>query len=36
MTFGGLAPVFAIKPVVNWSRFSSFWGTFPCKQPSGI
>src|ERR1019366_9549893 len=32
MTFAGLAPVFAIRPAGNWSRFSSFWGTFLCRR----
>ena len=31
----GLAPVFAIKPAVNWSKFSSYWGTSLFKQRSG-
>ena len=32
---GGLALVFAIRLVVNWSKFSSFWGTSLCRRRSG-
>jgi hypothetical protein len=26
----------AIKPVANWSRFSSYWRTSRCKQRRGL
>ena len=32
---GELARAFAIKPVVSWSRFSSFSGMSLCKRRSG-
>ena len=35
-TFVELAPVFAIRPAVNWSRFSSCWDMSLCKRRSGI
>ena len=36
MTFVGLVPVFVIRQAVSWSKSSSYWDTFPCKQPSDI
>ena len=30
-----LAPGFAIRPAVSWSRSNSFWGISPCKRRSG-
>jgi hypothetical protein len=34
MTSVGPVPVSVIRQAVSWSRFSSYWDTFLCKQPS--
>jgi hypothetical protein len=34
-TSAGLALVFAIRPVVNWRKFSSILGTSVCRRRSG-
>jgi hypothetical protein len=35
-TSGAHAPVSAIRPVVNWNRFSFCWDMFQCKRRNAI
>ena len=34
MTSAGPVPVSVIRQAVNWSKSSSYWDTFLCRQPS--